>query len=562
MPSSLRSRLALLLVLANLPAAALAIGATVIGRDAETEQREHSIIQRAELIATRAGLTLGIAEGVADTLAANLAVASGSRDCRAQLERALSQRDEYTGILVAGTDGKIICSAGETKISEESQSSFTRAIRNTEDVGDAVFLPETIPVGDETVPLARAFNAPSGERRAIALLLRRNIFDNIFLPTEPDESEIGALALIRGNGVVVSEFIKGKQDWRPSEPLPVGGRDEGAMGINFLTREGADFHYAVAPVRGTLSSVVLATPLSVITATDWMRFSAAIAAPLLMLLLGIFAVFSGVDHLVLRWITRFRQVAGSYGRGDYSPRIAGLEKAPLELAELGTAINHMAERIRDRSVAAEEALDGKNGLLRELHHRVKNNFQMIASLLALQRRELPQRLRTLLRVPEDRVLAMAAAYKASYATGEIGLVSTSELLRDISGQLRQSFGVAAPAIRIEAGDEAVWLDLDQAVPLGLLVSEILSASMERVDSENSPIAVKIVRPEPSIVHIEVSSEKIADTVPSTGLAARLVSAYRTQISATLTTPSDDVVLIEMPMKSETQASPGRVEFGS
>jgi two-component sensor histidine kinase len=549
-------------VLANLPAAALAIGATIIGRDAETAGRERGIVQRAELVAARAGLMLGIAEGVADTLAVNSAVASGSRDCRAQLERALASRPEYTGILVSGTGGKTICSAGDTKLSPDGQSALTRAMRITVDVGDAVFLPETIPAADTTVPLARPFITPNGERHAIALLLRRNIFDNIFLPTDPDESEIGALALIRGDGVVVSEFVKGKEEWRPSEPLPVGEPGERARGLTFLTRDEVSFHYAIAPVRGTLSSIVLATPLSVITATDWMRFAAAIGAPLLMLLLGIFAVFSGVDRLVLRWITRFRQVAGAYARGDYSPRIHELEKAPLELAELGGAINHMAERVRDRSTALEEALDGKNGLLRELHHRVKNNFQMIASLLALQRRELPQRLRTLLRVPEDRVLAMAAAYKASYATGEIGLVSAADLLRDIAAQLRQSFGTAAPAVRIEGGEEPVWLDLDQAVPLGLLVSEILSAAMERVDSENSPVSVKISRPEPGAVHLEVSSERIADVIPQTGLAARLVSAYRTQIGATLSPLNDDLVLIEMPMRGDAPASPGRVELGS
>jgi two-component sensor histidine kinase len=549
-------------VLANLPAAALAIGATIIGRDAETAGRERGIIQRAELVASRAGLMLGIAEGVADTLAVNSAVAAGSRDCRAQLERALASRPEYTGILVSGAEGKTICSAGDTKLSPDGQSALTRAMSITVDIGDAVFLPETIPAADATVPLARPFVTPSGERRAIALLLRRNIFDNIFLPTDPDESEIGALALIRGDGVVVSEFVEGKEEWRPSEPLPVGEPGEHARGLILPTRDEVSFHYAIAPVRGTLSSIVLATPLSVITATDWLRFAAAIGAPLLMLLLGIFAVFSGVDHLVLRWIARFRQVAGSYARGDYAPRIHELEKAPLELAELGGAINHMAERVRDRSTALEEALDGKNGLLRELHHRVKNNFQMIASLLALQRRELPQRLRTLLRVPEDRVLAMAAAYKASYATGEIGLVSAADLLRDIAAQLRQSFGTAAPAVRIEGGEEPVWLDLDQAVPLGLLVSEILSAAMERVDSENSPVSVKISRPEPGAVHLEVSSERIADVIPQTGLAARLVSAYRTQIGATLSPLNDDLVLIDMPMRGDAPASPGRVELGA
>jgi two-component sensor histidine kinase len=302
--------------------------------------------------------------------------------------------------------------------------------------------------------------------------------------------------------------------------------------------------------------------MSVIAATDWMRFLSALGAPLLMLMLGILAVFSGVDHLVLRWIARFRQVTSSYARGDYTPRIAGLDRAASEISGLGNDINHMAERIQERSTALEEALEGKNGLLRELHHRVKNNFQMIASLLALQRRELPSRLRTLLRVPEDRVLAMAAAYKASYATGEIGNVSALDLLRDITAQLRQSFGIAAPLVRVSSEDEPVWLDLDQAVPLGLLVSEILTAALDRIDAVNSPITIAIRRPEFGIVHVEINSEKIADAVPSTGLAARLVAAYRTQVNATLSTPSDDLVLIAMPIQGETPNHPGRVELGA
>lgn len=562
MPSSLRSRLALLLVLANLPAAALAIGVTVKSRDAETEQREFAIIQRAELIATRAGLTLGIAEGVADTLAANRDVASAGPACAAHLRAALELRPEYAGIVVSDSQGNILCSYGETTFSQESQSSLTRAIRNTGDVGDTVFLPEQIPADAKLVLMSRAFNAPNGERRAVGLLLRRNVFDAIFLPTQPDTGEISALALIRNGGVVVSEFITGRDAWQPAESLPVGKVGDAPVGINSSTRAGLSYHYAVAPVRGTLSGVVLATPMAVIAATDWLRFALAIGAPLLMLLLGIIAVFAGVDRLVLRWIARFRYAAAAYARGDYSERIRELELAPLELAELGAGINDMAARVQERSGALEVALDGKDALLRELHHRVKNNFQMIASLLALQRRELPTRLRTLLRVPEDRVLAMAAAYKASYATGEIGLVSALDLLRDIAAQLRQSFGIGAPVIKIEDAEQPLWLNLDQAVPLGLLVSEILTATLERADAATRPITIRLIRDEPGAISIELKSETISDAVPSMGLAARLIAAYRTQISATISTPGDDFVLISMPLLADNPSHPGRVELGA
>ena len=563
MRSSLRSRLALLLVLANLPAAALAIGATIKGRDAETTQREFALVQRAELIAMRAGLTLGIAEGVADTLGANPEVASAGPKCTDHLRSTLQLRPEYTGIIVSGPDGGILCSYGNTDVSTESRSALLRAIRNTEDVGDTVFLPEQIPRADDIVLISRAFDTPT-ERRAIGLLLRRDVFDAIFLPSDPDTKEIGALALIRSGGVVVSEFIGGRegQDWRPAEVLPTRAVDEPGVGLALPTRAGLPFLYAVAPVRGTLSSVVLATPMSAIRATDWMRFLLALGAPLLMLLLGILAIFAGIDRLVLRWIARFRQVTASYARGDYSPRIAMLEAAPAELSDLGAAINDMAQHVQERSTALEEALAGKNALLRELHHRVKNNFQMIASLLALQRRELPQRLRMLLRVPEDRVLAMAAAYKASYATGEIGNVSTIDLMRDIASQLRQSFSMGAPPIKVEGPEDPIWLDLDQAVPLGLLVSELITPVLERTDAAGHPITILARRSEPGVLEIEIESRRIADAQPATGLAARLVHAYRSQIGASLAYPSDDVALIAIPMQGGASAHPGRVELGA
>ena len=560
MPSSLRNRLALLLILANLPAAALAIGVTIKGRNTEIAQREFSIVQRAELIAMRAGLTLGIAEGVADTLAANAEVASAGPDCANHLKAALSLRPEYAGIVVADAEGRVLCEIGSTGLTTGARSSIARALSNIDTAGETIWLPESIPDDDATVPMSRGFRAPDGTARAVGIFLKREAFNAIFVPSAPLRGEARALALIRDNGIVVSEFVRGDEDWRPREPLPTGRPGDEGLSRSFETREGVPYFYAIAPVRGTLSNVVLATPMGIIAQTDWLRFLSAMAAPLLMLLLGIVAVFAGVDRLVLRWIARFRTATSTYATGDYTYRIDDLRQAPAELLELGTGINHMAQRVQERSTALEEALAAKNALLRELHHRVKNNFQMIASLLALQRRELPGDLRMLLRVPEDRVLAMAAAYKASYATGEIGHVSAMELLRDIAAQIRQSFGAGAPTIQIAANGEPVWLDLDQAVPLGLLVSEVLTAALERPDS-TAPVAIEIHRPGLETVEVAIDSRDIAGSLPSQGLAGRLVAAYRMQISAAISLARADRIVIAMPLRPMEASHPGRVDLG-
>lgn len=562
MAHSLRTRLVLLLLLANLPAAALAIGATFKAQSAVVSQRERSVVQKAELIATRAGLTLGIAEGVADTLSTNPEIAAGSPACSYILEAALKLRPDYAGIVVTDKTGDIACRGGDTSTLQAARhSSLTRAIESSPSIGDTVFLPENIDPKEDFVLASRPFNDIHGDRRAVGLLIRRQAFIDIFKARSNETN--GALALIRGGGNIVSEFDSGTlgDKWRPTKPLPVGNPGDAPAGLTFVSSGGEDFYYAVAPVRGTMSNVVLATPTSILSATDWGRVGTALLAPLMMMILGIAAVFAGVDRLVLRWIARLRTVTGAYARGDYSPRVEGLDRAPTEIADLGNSFNVMAGKIEERSHALNEALDGKNLLLRELHHRVKNNFQMIASLLALQRRELPNRLRTLLRVPEDRVLAMASAYKASYATGEIGRVSLLDLLRDIAAQLRQSFGLAAPALKLRAEAEAVWLDLDRAVPLGLLVSEILSAALDRDQASSRPMEIAIHRVDKGGMQVEITSEGLADAVPSMGLAARLVRAYQAQLGATLETMGEDGIRISMSIDAEAPAHPGRVELG-
>jgi two-component sensor histidine kinase len=552
----------LLLLLANLPAAALAIGATLKAQDATVNAREKASVQQAELIATRAGLTLGIAEGVVDTLASNPAVASGTVACRTILEDALVLRSDYVGIVVADEQGQVICSAGDVEEARLTRhSSLLRALEAPPaQIGDTVFLPESIGATERTVVAARPFGGDDG-RGAIGLLIKREAFDKIFQPGEGQLSN-GALALVRSGGIVVSQFGKGDDTWRPAQPLPM---DEGAelpRGLTFAATGGQEFFYALAPVRGTMTNIVLATPSAILTKPDWTSIGMALLAPLLMLVLGIGAVFAGVDRLVLRWIARLRTATGAYARGDYSVRVAGLDSAPLEIADLGNSFNVMASRIEERSHALEEALAGKNGLLRELHHRVKNNFQMIASLLALQRRELPVRLRTLLRVPEDRVLAMASAYKASYATGEIGRVSLLDLLRDIAAQLRQSFSLSAPLITLKAEAEAIWLDLDRAVPLGLLVSEIMSSALDRDDAATMPISITLQRTAEDAMYVQIAGAGIADAVPSMGLAARLVSAYTAQLGARIETVGEDMIRIHMSVDGAAQAHPGRVELGS
>src|SRR5690606_30377270 len=120
------------------------------------------------------------------------------------------------------------------------------------------------------------------------------------------------------------------------------------------------------------------------------------------------------DRLVNRWIRRMRRTAALYGAGRLSARVGAIEQAPVELQSLARAFDDMAFSVEQRSRDLERAVAEREHFLRELHHRIKNNFQMIASLLSLQRRELRPPIEPAIREAHDRVQALAAAYRVSY----------------------------------------------------------------------------------------------------------------------------------------------------
>jgi len=122
---------------------------------------------------------------------------------------------------------------------------------------------------------------------------------------------------------------------------------------------------------------------------------------------------------------QFRDAIGHY-------RAAG-GVYPRELADLGESLNLMANDAARRVALLRESGAEKSALLLELHHRVKNNFQVITSLLSLLRQEMPAPRRAEIRFVEDFVRAMAVAYRVAYDSGDVTGVVLQDLLRSVLG---------------------------------------------------------------------------------------------------------------------------------
>jgi two-component sensor histidine kinase len=115
----------------------------------------------------------------------------------------------------------------------------------------------------------------------------------------------------------------------------------------------------------------------------------------------------------------------------------------------------------------------KEVLLREVHHRVKNNLQIVSSLLNLQCGSIEdEAVRDMLLKSHDRIRAMAGAHEALYAGGDLAYIDAAVYLGGLANSLRQCYGNGRADLKLDL--KSVPLTLDQAVPIGIIVNELLT----------------------------------------------------------------------------------------
>ena len=153
--------------------------------------------------------------------------------------------------------------------------------------------------------------------------------------------------------------------------------------------------------------------------------------------------------------------------------------------------------ITERKAAADfmhDALREKEVLLREIYHRVKNNLQTLSALIALQQRRAPPGLpRELLRDSGARIHAMALAHEMLHASDAVEDVDFTAYARELLRHIETVHGVDPARIDITCHGEALRLDVDRAIPLGLVLNELVVNSLKHAfpEARHGRIAVTV-----------------------------------------------------------------------
>jgi len=135
----------------------------------------------------------------------------------------------------------------------------------------------------------------------------------------------------------------------------------------------------------------------------------------------------------------------------------------------------LKQQVDERTEALNAMLDEKILLLREIHHRVKNNLQIIISLMNLQMRKADDpRLKELLLETQGRVRAMSLVHEKLYQSEDLSKINLSSYLHSLGTQLISSHGEIARKVTLHMEFDPILTDINIAIPLGLVVNELVS----------------------------------------------------------------------------------------
>ena len=199
--------------------------------------------------------------------------------------------------------------------------------------------------------------------------------------------------------------------------------------------------------------------------------------------------------------------------------------------------------ISDRKKAENEiksSLKEKETLLREIHHRVKNNMQIISSLISLQSAEVSdEKLVSLYKETENRIHSMALVHENLYQSHDLSHIGLSQYVQNLVEDLIYSYGVSN-AIETEIEVPSIEVNLETAIPLGLIINEMVSNSIKHAfPDKKGKIMVKLEIDSDENLILMVSDDGVGlpkdsdiDSIKKFGL--KLIQALIQQLDGKLT----------------------------
>lgn len=266
---------------------------------------------------------------------------------------------------------------------------------------------------------------------------------------------------------------------------------------------------------------------------SWARLNpiSALFMPLLTWLFAFTAVMWVSERVVIRWLNYLERVAFIYSRGRFSVHPVHAMKAPTEIRGLARTLDELAGSIVIRDAALKASLAEKDALMREIHHRVKNNLQIISSLLSMQQRTLTDPAsRAALGDTRQRISALALIYRTLYQSHDLRHADARIFLTELVAQLVASETGREHVVTSSVEADSLVVDPDKLAPLALwLVEAVTNAQKHAFVGRGGDLKVRFsVQGETSVLEIQDDGPGVSETFRP-GVGRTLMGAFARQL---------------------------------
>ena len=524
--STIRVRLTAALALALLPVLILGIIQSAIAyqREGATLRRNLAFAAERSAASARARMEAG------DILLHTLAPDSVGLACALRLAEVSERIPDYSNLIRFNAEGRVTCAADSVPADpSRAQRDWFLKLR----AGDQRVITSApgARYADEPAVLAavRTENASGDFDGAIAAVMSlASLKPGVADPSLPPDAQV---ALVDGAGGLI-----GATD--PSAvPVLAPDRRDTALSKGSAVWYGADAEggrrvYSAAPLIG--DSVFVVQSAQSPGLFSWARLNplTGVLFPLLTFALAFVAVWIVAEQVVVRWIAYLQRIAALYARGRLTVRPIQAEQAPPEIRDLADTLEDMADAIVGRDASLRESLAQKDALMREIHHRVKNNLQVISSLLNMQQRALADpAARAAMSDTRQRISALALIYRALYQGPDLKRVDLRPFLEELTAQLVLGEMMHGPPVRTVLNVDALVIDPDRLAPLALFAVEAITNALKHAFAARGGVLIVNFRVDGEEAVLEICDDGDAtdEVLTASGVGRTLMTAFARQL---------------------------------
>ncbi len=534
---TLRRRLQVIITLALLPVVLVSLFQGVARARLDIANVHDRLLQSARSVAAGDQNLLAAAEQVLRAVASLSEVRGMNGNCDGVLADTLIGVRYFSNLARIDDSGRVVCSAMALArgLNASGYDVFQRAKKSPEMAVSNEMVSQV--TGDRVIGGMLALHKPDGSfDGVVAISLDVHWIDYMMRTANLPKGAVVAVFDRAGKVIATNNPVVGNAIAKAALSQNVEGEQ-----VSTATAPGGEhWQFGNASLMGNSIFIAFGMSEGRLFGPTYLHVGLDFALPILMIGFAWFAIWLATDRQVTQWINYLRRIAAAYRSGHYAIR-PDLADAPVDFKLLGDALCEMADGIQDRDRRLREAVDLKTTLIREIHHRVKNNLQIVMSLLSIQANQVKDLgAREALLQAQTRINALALVHRILNELEDQSTLDIRDLLDQLCHQV--AGGMGKENVRVEVDVPSRVVAGSVAVALALFTVEAITNIFKHAfpDDREGVIRVTMAPVEDGKLRLSIADNGLGFAMDTTGksVGSRLIKTFGLQLGGTSTVRSE------------------------